>query len=35
MLETRKASREANLAETNVKAMNFAEVFLGTKRNKT
>ena len=35
MLETEKVSREANLAETNAKAMNFSEVFMGTKRNKT
>ena len=34
MLETRKASREAHLAETDAKAMNFAEILMGTKRNK-
>ena len=34
MLETGKASHEANLAETDAKAMNFAEILMGTKRIK-
>ena len=32
--KTRKVSREANLAETDAKAMNFAEILMGTKKIK-
>ena len=35
MLETRKVSREANLAETDAKAMNFSEVFLEANKIET
>ena len=34
MLEIEKVSREANLAETDAKAMNFAEILMGTNRIK-
>ena len=34
MLETGKINREGNLAKTDAKAMNFAEILMGTKRHK-